>query len=231
MLVALAGIDSYAQMPYVDPTRAGTVLLFTKKAKETLNAQERAQLVMSGMHVYVKEEVEAMTDFQREFNEYLSMFNDVIQIAAETYGIFNEVKMVSQNIRSFIDVLDEGRNMENVVAVAAYPKRNKIFADIVMTGLDIAKDIHKVCFSDTKMTQKERLKIVLGMKPKLRKVNDQLRRMTLYIKYTNLIDVWNSLMERKYKPVNRKEIVEICKMRWKRSGQRKGIVGGRRINI
>lgn len=231
MLSALVGIDSHAQIPYVDPMRAGTVLLFTKQAKKTLNAQERAQLVMSGMHVYVKEEVEATANFQREFNEYLSMFNDVIQIAAETYGIFNEVKMVSQNIKSFIDVLDEGRNLDNVVAVAAYPKRNKIFADIVMTGLDIAKDIHKVCFSDTKMTQKERLKIVLGMRPKLRKVNDQLRRMTLYIKYTNLIDVWNSLMERKYKPVNRKEIVEICKMRWKRSCRRKGIVGGRRINI
>ena len=123
--------------------------------------------------------------------------------------------MVSQNIKSFIEVLDEGKNMDNVVAVAAYPKRNKIFTELIMTSLDIAKDIHKVCFSKTKMTQKERLKIIFGMRPKLRKVNDQLRRMTLYIKYTNLIDVWNKLIDKKYKPANRKEIIERCKMRWK----------------
>ena len=215
LLIALVGIKGYAQIPYTDPTRAATILLFTEQAKKTLNAQERAQLVMSGMHVYVKEEVEATANFQREFNEYLDQFNEVIQIAAETYGIFNEVKMVSKNIKSFIDVLDEGRNMDNVVAVAAYPKRNKVFTDLVKTSLDLAKDIHTVCFSKTKMTQKERLKIVLGMRPKLRKVNDQLRRMTLYIKYTNLIDVCNKLIDKKYKPANRKEIIERCKMRWK----------------
>lgn len=215
LLIALVGIKGYAQWPYADPTRAATILLFTDQAKKTLNAQERAQLVMSGMHVYVKEEVEATANFQREFNEYLDQFNEVIQIAAETYGIFNEVKMVSKNIKSFIDVLDEGRNMDNVVAVAAYPRRNKVFTDLVKTSLDLAKDIHTVCFSKTKMTQKERLKIVLGMRPKLRKVNDQLRRMTLYIKYTNLIDVWNKLIDKKYKPVNRKDIIERCKMRWK----------------
>lgn len=215
LLIALVGIKGYAQIPYTDPTRAATILLFTEQAKKTLNAQERAQLVMSGMHVYVKEEVEATANFQREFNEYLDQFNEVIQIAAETYGIFNEVKMVSKNIKSFIDVLDEGRNMDNVVAVAAYPRRNKVFTDLVKTSLDLAKDIHTVCFSKTKMTQKERLKIVLGMRPKLRMVNDQLRRMTLYIKYTNLIDVWNKLIDKKYKPANRKEIIERCKMRWK----------------
>lgn len=215
LLVVMVGIKGYAQLPYTDPTRAATILVFTDQAKKTLNAQERAQLVMSGMHVYVKEEVEATANFQREFNEYLDQFNEVIQIAAETYGIFNEVKMVSKNIKSFIDVLDEGRNMDNVVAVAAYPRRNKVFTDLVKTSLDLAKDIHAVCFSKTKMTQKERLKIVLSMRPKLRKVNDQLRRMTLFIKYTNLIDVWNKLIDTKYKPANRKEIIKRCKMRWK----------------
>ena len=89
LLVVMVGIKGYAQLPYTDPTRAATILVFTDQAKKTLNAQERAQLVMSGMHVYVKEEVEATANFQREFNEYLDQFNEVIQIAAETYGIFS----------------------------------------------------------------------------------------------------------------------------------------------
>lgn len=214
-LLCVIGTRVYGQMVYTDPARAAAVVLFTNQAKKTLNAQQRAQLVMSGMHVYVKEEVEATTNFQREFNEYLSQFNEVIQIAAELYGIYNEVTMMSKNVKNFVEVLDEGRNLDNVVAVAVYPKRNTIFTDLVKTSMDIAKDIHSVCFSGTKMTEKERLKIVLGMRPKLRKVNDQLRRMTMFIRHTNLIDVWNSIIDKKYKPANRKEIIERCRMRWK----------------
>ena len=77
----------YGQIPYTDPTRAATVLMFTEQSKKALNAQQRAQLVMSGMHIFMEEEVSATTDFQREFNEYLDQFNEVIQIAAEVYGI------------------------------------------------------------------------------------------------------------------------------------------------
>ena len=38
----------YGQIPYTDPTRAATVLMFTEQSKKALNAQQRAQLVMSG---------------------------------------------------------------------------------------------------------------------------------------------------------------------------------------
>ena len=199
---------------YTDPGRALTILNFTNQSKKTLNAQQRAQLVISGMHIFMKEEIEATTDFQREFNEYLDQFNEVIQIAAEVYGIYHEVSQVAKNIKELNSIVSD--TPANALAVAFSSKRNKIYTDLVMTSLDIAKDIHKVCFSGAKMTEKERINIILGMRPKLKKTNHQLRRMSLMIKYTTFLDVWNDILDKHYfKPANRKEIILRCQQRWK----------------
>lgn len=199
---------------YTDPGRALTILNFTNQSKKTLNAQQRAQLVISGMHIFMKEEIEATTDFQREFNEYLDQFNEVIQIAAEVYGIYHEVSQVAKNIKELNSIVSD--TPANALAVAFSSKRNKIYTDLVMTSLDIAKDIHKVCFSGAKMTEKERIKIILGMRPKLKKTNYQLRRMAMFIKYTTFLDVWNDILDKHYfKPANRKEIILRCQQRWK----------------
>ena len=204
----------YGQDFYFDPVREATILMFTEQSKKTLNAQQRAQLVMSGMHIFMKEEIEATTDFQREFNEYLDQFNEVIQIAAEVYGIYHEVSQVAKNIKELNSIVSD--TPANALAVAFSSKRNKIYTDLVMTSLDIAKDIHKVCFSGAKMTEKERIKIILGMRPKLKKTNYQLRRMAMFIKYTTFLDVWNDILDKHYfKPANRQEIILRCQQRWK----------------
>ena len=203
----------YGQGVYIDEERALTVLAFTNQSKKTLNAQQRAQLVISGMHIFMKEEIEATTDFQREFNEYLDQFNEVIQIAAEVYGIYHEVSQVAKNIKELNNIVSN--TPANALAVAFSSKRNKIYTDLVMTSLDIAKDIHKVCFAHAKMTEKERIKIIFGMRPKLKKTNYQLRRMALLIKYTTFLDVWNEIVDKHYKPKSRREIIERCRLRWK----------------
>lgn len=204
----------YGQGVYIDEERALTVLAFTNQSKKTLNAQQRAQLVISGMHIFMKEEIEATTDFQREFNEYLDQFNEVIQIAAEVYGIYHEVSQVAKNVKELNSIVSD--TPANALAVAFSSKRNKIYTDLVMTSLDIAKDIHKVCFSGAKMTEKERIKIILGMRPKLKKTNHQLRRMSMMIKYTTFLDVWNEILDKHYfKPANRQEIILRCQQRWK----------------
>ena len=214
LLICLITEKVSGQTFYSDPGRLLVVKLFTEQSKKTLNAQQRAQLVISGMHIFMKEEIEATTDFQREFNEYLDQFNEVIQIAAEVYGIYHEVSQVAKNIKELNSIVSD--TPANALAVAFSSKRNKIYTDLVMTSLDIAKDIHKVCFSGAKMTEKERIKIILGMRPKLKKTNYQLRRMAMFIKYTTFLDVWNDILDKHYfKPANRKEIILRCQQRWK----------------
>ena len=214
LLICLITEKVSGQTFYSDPGRLLVVKLFTEQSRKTLNAQQRAQLVISGMHIFMKEEIEATTDFQREFNEYLDQFNEVIQIAAEVYGIYHEVSQVAKNVKELNSIVSN--TPANALAVAFSSKRNKIYTDLVMTSLDIAKDIHKVCFSGAKMTEKERIKIILGMRPKLKKTNYQLRRMAMFIKYTTFLDVWNDILDKHYfKPANRQEIILRCQQRWK----------------
>lgn len=200
-------------IPYTDPARTTAILLFTEQSKKALNSQERVQLVTSGMHIFMEEEIEATTDFQREFNEYLDQFNEVIQIAAEVYGIYYEVTRTAKSISELNEVVSNAP--ANALAVAFHAKRNDVYTDLIKTGLEFAKDIHKVIFSNTKMTEKERIKTILAMRPKLRKINQQLKRMALLIKYTTFLDVWNEMVDEHYKPKTRKEIIERCRMRWK----------------
>ena len=57
-----------------DPTLAGMILMYTNKAEKELKNQEKVMLLQSTGHIWTKEEVEATTNLQREFNNYLDSF-------------------------------------------------------------------------------------------------------------------------------------------------------------
>ena len=66
----------------IDPVLAGMVLIYTEKTKKTLKNQEKVMLLQTTGHIWTKEEVEAVTDLQREFNDYLDSFRSVV-----SYGV------------------------------------------------------------------------------------------------------------------------------------------------
>ena len=72
-LKSVAGIDPgpLKSVAGIDPGRVAAIELASDQAKKTIESQEKAQLLMTTGHVWIKEEVEATTDFQREFNDYL----------------------------------------------------------------------------------------------------------------------------------------------------------------
>ena len=82
-IILCMGTKSYAQ---IDPALAGMVLIYTEKTKKTLKSQERVMLLQSTGHIWTKEEVEAVTDLQREFNDYLDSFRSIVSYAAQIYG-------------------------------------------------------------------------------------------------------------------------------------------------
>lgn len=74
-----------------DPTLAGMILMYTNKAEKELKNQEKVMLLQSIGHIWTKEEVEATTDLQREFNNYLDSFRSIVSYAAQIYGFYHEV--------------------------------------------------------------------------------------------------------------------------------------------
>lgn len=166
-----------------DPVLSGMIVLYTDKAEKQLKSQEKVMLLQTTGHIWTKEEVEATTDFQRQFNDYLDSFRSVISYAAQIYGFYHEIGKLTENMGSLSRQLE--KSPENALAVALTPRRSSIYRELILGGIDIVNDIRLVCLSDMKMTEKERIEILFGIRPKLRLLNRTLRRLTLAVKYTS----------------------------------------------
>lgn len=189
ILIFILGIcKGHAQ---TDPVLSGMIVLYTDKAEKQLKSQEKVMLMQTTGHIWTKEEVEATTDFQRQFNDYLDSFRSVISYAAQIYGFYHEIGKLTENMGSLSRQLE--KSPENALAVALTPRRSSIYRELILGGIDIVNDIRLVCLSDMKMTEKERIEILFGIRPKLRLLNRSLCSLTLAVKYTSLSDVWREI--------------------------------------
>lgn len=208
------GIKVHAQL---DPTLTGMVLIYTEKAKKTLKNQEKVMLLQTTGHIWTKEEVEAVTDLQREFNDYLDSFRSVVSYAAQIYGFYHEITHLTENMGEFTRQLKNSPT--NALAVALSTNRNKIYRELIYNSIEIINDIRTVCLSDNKMTEKERMEIVFGIRPKLQLMNKKLQRLSIAVKYTSMGDIWAEISEEARPKANKVEIARFAIRRWKRSGK------------
>lgn len=208
------GIKVHAQL---DPTLTGMVLIYTEKAKKTLKNQEKVMLLQTTGHIWTKEEVEAVTDLQREFNDYLDSFRSIVSYAAQIYGFYHEITHLTENTGEFTGQLKNSPT--NALAVALSTNRNKIYRELIYNSIEIINDIRTVCLSDNKMTEKERMEIVFGIRPKLQLMNKKLQRLSIAVKYTTMGDIWAEISEEARPKANKVEIARSAIRRWKRSGK------------
>ena len=178
-----------------DPTLAAMILLYTDKAKKELKQQEEMMLLESTGHIWITEEVNATTDLQKEFNNYLDNFHGIIMYAAQIYGFYHEIDHLIGNLDAFSK-------------------------QIILNSVDICNDVRQVCLSDTKMTEKERMEVIFGIRPKLKLMNKKLQRLTKAVKYTSLGDVWAEIDYHARTGADKKNIVEESMLRWKRAAKR-----------
>lgn len=214
LILACTGVKVSAQ---IDPTLAGMVAVYTEKMKKTLKTQEKVMLLQTTGHVWTKEEVEAVTDLQREFNDYLDSFRSVVSYAAQIYGFYHEITRLAENMGDLTHRI--GNAPGNALAVALYANRNKIYRELIYNSMDIINDIRTVCLSDNKMTEKERMEIVFGIRPKLKLMNRKLQSLSVAVKYTLMGDVWAEISDRTTPKADKAEIARAAMRRWKRSGK------------
>ena len=201
-----------------DPVLAGMIALYTDKAKKELKQQEKMMLLEATGHIWITEEVNATTDLQKEFNKYLDDFHSIIAYAAQIYGFYHEIDRMVDNLESFSHQLSA--HPTNALAVALSANRNKIYREIIMGSVDIVNDIRQVCLANTKMTEKERLEIIFGIRPKLKLMNKKLQRLIKAVKYTSLADVWAEIDYNARSKADKASITRQCTERWRRNGRR-----------
>jgi hypothetical protein len=102
LALPLCGIGgSHAHAQGQDPALAAMILLYTDKAKKELKQQEEMMLLESTGHIWITEEVNATTDLQKEFNNYLDNFHGIIMYAAQIYGFYHEIDHLIGNLDAF----------------------------------------------------------------------------------------------------------------------------------
>ena len=200
-----------------DPVLAGMILLYTEKAEKTLKNQELAMMMQTTGHLWTKEEVEATADLQREFNTYLDSFRSILCYAAQIYGFYHEITLLTENMGGLIQQLE--KNTTNALAVALSTNRNKIYREVILNSVEIVNDIRTVCLSKNKITEQQRLEIVFNIRPKLQVMNKKLKRLTIAVKYTSMNDVWLEISEGTRPMADKTQIIEDAKRRWKQIGR------------
>lgn len=200
-----------------DPVLVGMILLYTDKAQKELKNQEKVMMLQTTGHIWTKEEVQATADLQREFNKYLDSFRSIVCYAAQIYGFYHEISRLTDNMEDFTRQVS--RSTTNALAVALSTERNRIYRELMLGSVEIVNDIRMACLAENKMTERERMEIVFGIRPKLKLMNTKLQRLTKAVKYTTMSDIWYEIDEGARPVADKRDIVEAAKRRWKQIGK------------
>ena len=200
----------------IDPTLAGMIALYTDQAQSQLKNQQKVMALQTTGHIWTREEVQGTTNLQKEFNDYLDSFRSVIGYAAQIYGFYHEVSCLVGNLDEFSRILSS--HPSNSLAVVLSQKRGSIYSDVVLHSVEIVNDVRSACLSDHKMTEKERMEIVFAIRPKLKRLNKDIRRLSRAVKYTSLGDIWLDIEENAYTKADKPGITEKARRRWRQIG-------------
>ena len=200
-----------------DPVLAGMILLYTDKAQKELKNQEKVMMLQTTGHIWTKEEVQATADLQREFNKYLDSFRSIVCYAAQIYGFYHEISRLTDNMEDFTRQVS--RSTTNALAVALSTERNRIYRELMLGSVEIVNDIRMACLAENKMTERERMELVFGIRPKLKLRNTKRQRLTKAVKDTTMSDIWYEIDEGARPVADKRDIVEAAKRRWKQIGK------------
>lgn len=207
-------VKSVAQ---IDPGLASMILMYTDKAKKQYNSQIETMGAQTAGHIWLNEEVKATKDYQKQFDEYISTFRNIISYAAQIYGFYYEINNLTENMQKLSHQI--GDTPVNAIAVALHRNRNDIYVDIINRSVGILNNVRQVCL-DKKMTEKQRVELVFSIRPQLQQMNHQLGMLTKLVRCTTMAQVWYEI---EYQSLPHRDgkagIVEECLGAWRVNGR------------
>ena len=141
--------------------------------------------------MWIKEEVDATADIQKEFNDYLDTFHGIIVYAAQIYGFYHETEKMINNLSNLADQI--AKSPANAVAVALSANRNKVYRQVILQSVEIVT--------------------------KLKEMNKTLQRLVRAVKYTSLTDVWNEISGNQPDKADIEDISKESFQRWRTIGK------------
>lgn len=200
-----------------DAARAGLFLTYSQHAKKVLQAEDAVMALNLAQHKYLEEQNKKIINFQKEFDQYLTSFNNILTLAADIYGIYYEIDQAFSNIKELKNI--GATCPTNTIAVMLSEKKNNVYQDVIDDGIQLATDIEKILpfkgkSEKPRLTQHERMVIIENIRKRLRVMNYKIRKMNRTIRYTTLLDSWYELQGSVRGTKSMKTIVTECKNRW-----------------
>jgi len=216
-MLPLRGLGGFAYAQGSDPTLAGLIELYKTQATKMYKAQSTVQALEATNHIWLNSETKAICDLQKEFDDYISAFRGVVVYAAQIYGFYYEIDNLVDNMNTMTRQIGDAPT--NAFAVALSARRNDIYTDIIRTTTGIINNVRMVCM-DKKMTEKDRVELIFDVRPRLQKLNIQLRRLNKLCKYTNLTDVWREIIGRRHVRTDKSDIIRQSFSDWRGNGRK-----------
>lgn len=198
----------------IDPTRLALYTNYDIRSRRAMEAHSAAIASMAFHHSWITGKETDIANLQQEFNDYLVNLHNQIAIAAQLYGSYYEFTQMSNNLKNLYDASSESPT--NVIANAFNADKRQIVTNIVMSTTDLLFDIKKSIIDMTRMTEKERIEMLDGIRRKMKGINLQLRKLERNIRYYSLCDLWNEVRNREYnfRKKTNKEIAIEARDRW-----------------
>lgn len=200
-----------------DPGLVALIELYKDKAEKMYKAQENVQMLESTNHIWLNNETQTIYDLQKQFNDYISAFRNVVCYAAQIYGFYYEIDNLVGNINAMSEQISAAP--ANPFAIALSARRNDIYIDIIQTASGIINNVRLACMSP-KMTEKERIELIFDIRPRLQKINLQLRRLNKLCRYTNMTDVWREIVGRTRNHSDKSDIIRQSFSTWRGNGRK-----------
>lgn len=200
-----------------DPGLVALLEVYKDKAQKMYKAQEGVMAIEATNHIWLESETSAIYDLQKEFNDYINTFRGVVTYAAQIYGFYYEIDKLVENMT--VITAEIGQRPANPFAVALSARRNDIYIEIATTATGIINNVRHVCVG-TKMTEKERIDLIFDIRPRLKKLNVQLKRLSKILKYTNMADVWREIQGRTHERNDKSAIIRQSFNDWRGNGRK-----------
>lgn len=200
-----------------DPGLVALIELYKDKAEKMYKAQENVQMLESTNHIWLNNETQAICDLQKQLNDYISAFRNVVCYAAQIYGFYYEIDNLVGNINAMSEQISAAP--ANPFAITLSARRNDIYIEIIQTASGIINNVRLACMSP-KMTEKERIELIFDIRPRLQKINVQLRRLNKLCRYTNMTDVWREIVGRTRNHSDKSDIIRQSFSTWRGNGRK-----------
>ena len=221
LIILLHLCISLSMSAQIDAGRAGMVATMSAASQKVINVQEGAVLAMTAGYIWTTAETKKIYGFQKKYVEYLDSIHNTLNVIANTYGMIVEIKKMGEELALLKETIIDGNRYANVAAVEVSQRTSGIYLRIGTLAAEIGKEIYQQIFKQSKMSEYERYKQVVRLRPKLRKLNRELHRYSMAVKYTTMTDVLNEMLHRAnhYNVSSRADIARKALDRWRINGE------------